>query len=170
MFITFEMYEKMLNEDKKIDNYVPKEVRHQFKKDLMESYSIYKEEDLVPLLLDFEINRICNIFRNKNMDFLRTFFTLSQSVETMFAILEQEPWNCVDMIICGLYDIIFYKCKLFETYEDLKQWCDEKIMLYNEREKEENPDGDYYEKSNVPDNVIVDAMLDFIKMKYENIL
>lgn len=168
MFITFELYEKLLNENKVITPYSSCDTGVRIKKDLMDTYNITTEEGLVPLLLDFEINRIVNIFRNKNMDFLRTFYAVNQSVETAFVILGIESGNCLDMIICGLFDIIFYKCKLFDTYDILKDWCDETVMLFNEREKEDNSE-DPFEKSNVSDSSIVDAMLLFIKSKYDNI-
>lgn len=175
MFITFEMYEKMRNEG--ILDVSTNLTESQYIKDnLMKSYNINKIEDLVPLLFDFEIIRILNIFKYTPFEYLRTFYVMDHSVQFIYDFLKQDMFDCMDLIICGLYDIIFFKCKLYDKFEYLKEWVDEAIWYYNDMVKTEQEEEDDFNKeyddsafktSETNASVIL-KMIEYIKTKYEN--
>ena len=168
MFISFDMYESMMNNDDVgfiVNQYHPKYSAETFKKDLMESYCINTEEDLVPLLIDFEINRITNIFKYKPIELVRTLNVLSGTMEVLYSLFHLDSSECYDLIMCGLYDIIFFKCILFDDFDNLKFWADDAIMWYNEEHSEEG-----YTKSNETQDSVTQKMVDYIKYKYENVV
>lgn len=168
MFISFDMYESMMNNDDVhfiTSQYHPKYSAEQFKKDLMESYYINTEEDLVPLLIDFEINRITNNFKYKPIELTRSLNVLVGTMEVLYALFHLDSSECYDLIMCGLYDIIFCKCILFNDFDTLKEWADDAIMWYNEEHAE-----DGYTKTNETQDSVIQKMVDCIKYKYENVV
>lgn len=175
MFITFEMYEKMRNEGA-LDVSTNLNESQYIKENLMKSYSINKIEDLVPLLFDFEINRILNIFKYTPFEYLRTFYVMDHSVQFIYDFLKQDMFICMDLVICGLYDIIFFKCKLYDKFEYLKEWVDEAVWYYNDMVKTEQEEEDDFNQeyddsafklseTNAP---VILKMIEYIKTKYEN--
>lgn len=168
MFISFDMYESMMNNDDVhfiTSQYHPKYSAEQFKKDLMESYYINTEEDLVPLLIDFEIKRITNNFKYKPIELTRSLNVLVGTMEVLYALFHLDSSECYDLIMCGLYDIIFFKCILFDDFDNLKYWADDAIMWYNEEHAEEG-----YTKTNETQDSVIQKMVDCIKYKYENVV
>ena len=175
MFITFEMYEKMRNEGILDVSTNLNELQY-VKDNLMKSYNINKIEDLVPLLFDFEINRILNIFKYTPFEYLRTFYVMDHSVQFIYDFLRQDMFDCMDLIVCGLYDIIFFKCKLYYKFEYLKEWVDEAIWYYNETVKTEQEEEDDFNKeyddsafkTSETNSPVILKMIEYIKTKYEN--
>lgn len=175
MFITFEMYEKMRNEGI-LDVSTNLNESQYVKDNLMKSYNINKIEDLVPLLFDFEINRILNIFKHTPFEYLRTFYVMDHSVQFIYDFLKQDMFECMDLVLCGLYDIIFFKCKLYDKFEYLKEWVDEAIWYYNETVKTEQEEEDDFNqeyddsafKTSETNSPVVLKMIEYIKTKYEN--
>lgn len=175
MFITFEMYEKMRNEGI-LDVSTNLNESQYIKDNLMKSYNIDKVEDLVPLLFDFEINRILNIFKHTPFEYLRTFYVMDHSVQFIYDFLKQDMFDCMDLVVCGLYDIIFFKCKLYDKFEYLKEWVDEAIWYYNETVKTEQEEEDDFNKeyddsafkTSETNSPVILKMIEYIKTKYEN--
>lgn len=175
MFITFEMYEKMRNEGI-LDVSTNLNESQYIKDNLMKSYNINKIEDLVPLLFDFEINRILNIFKHTPFEYLRTFYVMDHSVQFIYDFLRQDMFDCMDLVVCGLYDIIFFNCKLYYKFEHLKEWVDEAIWYYNETVKTEQEEEDDFNqeyddsafKTSETNAPVILKMIEYIKTKYEN--
>lgn len=175
MFITFEMYEKMRNEGA-LDVSTNLNESQYIKDNLMKSYNINKVEDLVPLLFDFELNRILNIFKHTAFEYLRTFYVMDHSVQFIYDFLRQDMFICMDLVVCGLYDIIFFKCKLYYKFEHLKEWVDEAIWYYNETVKTEQEEEDDFNqeyddsafKTSETNAPVILKMIEYIKTKYEN--
>lgn len=175
MFITFEMYEKMRNEGI-LDVSTNLNESQYIKDNLMKSYNIDKVEDLVPLLFDFEINRILNIFKHTPFEYLRTFYVMDHSVQFIYDFLKQDMFDYMDLVVCGLYDIIFFKCVLYDKFEHLKEWVDEAIWYYNDMVKTEQEDEDDFNqeyddsafKTSETNAPVILKMIEYIKTKYEN--
>ena len=167
------MYEKLRN-DGIADPFNKVELEN-MRNNLMQTYNINTLEDLVPLVFDFEISRVVNIFKYKTFDFFRTCYVLDHSVQYIYSLLEvSDMFEYYDYILCGLYDIIFFNGKLFDDTDYLLDWIKEAIFFYNDtiesnQREEEDFDGEIDEsdfkrcETNTP---AVLYMIDYIKNKY----
>ena len=173
MFITFEMYE-MLRNNGTADPFNRIELEN-MRNNLMQTYNINTLEDLVPLVFDFEISRVVNLFKYKIFDYFRTFYLLDSSIQYIYSLLEvSDTLEYYDYILCGLYDIIFFNGKIFDDTEYLLDWVKEGIFFYNDTEKsnqeqEDDFDGtidESYFKRCETDMPAVLCMVDYIKNKY----
>lgn len=139
MFITFEMYE-MLRNNGTADPFNEVELKN-MRNNLMQTYGINTLEDLVPLVFDFEISRVVNIFKYKPFDFLRTFYVLDHSVQYIYSLLDApDVLEYFDYILCGLYDIIFFNGTLYNDTDYLLSWIEEGIWHYNYTEESNQRD------------------------------
>lgn len=173
MFITFEMYEKMRN-DGVADIFDTVELEN-MRNNLMVTYGIGTLEDLVPLVFDFEISRVVNIFKYKPFDFLRTFYLLDGSMQYIYSLLDApDVLEYYDYILCGLYDIVFFGGKLFDDTDYLMSWIEEGIWYYNnneegnQKEKEDfdgNIDISVFKRCET-DSPVVLRMVDYVNEKY----
>lgn len=174
MFITFEMYEKMRNDGTAAIFDTAGELEN-MRNNLMITYGINTLEDLVPLVFDFEISRVVNIFKYKPFDFLRTFYLLDGSVQYIYSLLDAPSvLEYYDYILCGLYDIVFFGGKIYDDTDYLMSWIEEGIWCYNDTEEvnqkeEEDFDGNIdtsaFKTCETSDPVIL-RMVDYIKEKY----
>lgn len=173
MFITFEMYEKMRN-DGVADIFDTVELEN-MRNNLMVTYGINTLEDLVPLVFDFEISRVVNIFKYKPFEFLRTFYLLDGSIQYIYSLLDApDVLEYYDYILCGLYDIVFFGGKIYDNTDYLLSWVEDGIWHYNDNEEgNQKEEKDFDGKINTSafkrcetDSPVVLKMVDYIKEKY----
>lgn len=174
MFITFEMYEKMRNDGTAAIFDTAGELEN-MRNSLMLTYGINTLEDLVPLVFDFEISRVVNIFKYKPFDFLRTFYLLDSSMQYIYSLLDvPSVLEYYDYILCGLYDIVFFNGKLYDDTDYLLSWIEEGIWYYNDAEEGNQKEEDDFDgeidtsafKTCETSTPAVLRMVDYIEEKY----